>query len=232
MEEKTGLQEVERAPYPSESMRVRCPQCRKLYLVQLNDVKEAKPRFECVQCHARFCVSLSEADLHAEITGIPLQMRSASPASDGGLPRSKDLAAAWKRVIANYTDEALHSDFLRLAHRERNLPYAAAQYGQMLKLMPSDEIALKRIAEVQALGSLVLMPNEQLGNDKQWTEEKRQRPALSTPRRYLRLWQVPVLMALIMMILGLLLPVLRNMVGVGAAFFFLALVAQIHFGRR
>jgi hypothetical protein len=49
-----------------ESLRVRCPQCTKLFLVQTKDIRETRPRFECASCHERFwipypeCVSLGE----------------------------------------------------------------------------------------------------------------------------------------------------------------------------
>src|ERR1035437_9843573 len=78
MEEKE-MKELERKPYSSESMRVRCPHCRKLYMVQFNDIKEAKPRFECVQCNHRFWVSMPDMDLSKELTGIPVQFKEAPP---------------------------------------------------------------------------------------------------------------------------------------------------------
>ena len=70
-----GENEMERTPYVSESLRVRCPECRKLYMVQFGDIGEAKPRFECVQCRTRFWLSLPEMDLSRELTGIPLQVK-------------------------------------------------------------------------------------------------------------------------------------------------------------
>ncbi len=229
IEEKISKNEMERTPFLSESMRVRCPHCRKLYLVQMNDVKEAKPRFECVQCHSRFWLSLPDVDLQAELIGVPIHSRpTAVLATEGGLPRSKELAAAWKKVIAHYSDDSVHSDFLRVAQRERSLPFAGAQYAQMLKLMPTDDVAQKRIAEVQALGALVITsPENFLAMDK-----PTRRPPILRERRFLRVWQLPLVIAVVMMALGLVLPVFRNMVGVGAAFFFLALAIQIQFGRR
>src|SRR5665213_2223013 len=192
------MNEMERKPYSSESMRVRCPHCRKLYMVQFNDVKEAKPRFECIQCHNRFWLSLPDMDSSSEMQGIPVQIRdvpvkakradaakstepcpkcfkivqsglSECPHCGVMINKAKELAfqedrpshsetlnLAWKKVISNYDDEAVHSDFLRIAQRERNLPFAAAQYGQMQKLMPGDETTEKRMIEVQALGSVML----------------------------------------------------------------------------
>lgn len=240
-------------------MRVRCPHCRKLYLVQYADVKEAKPRFECVQCHNRFWVPMADIDLSAEIQGIAMNQKERGarpsvkstlkeptepcpkcfksiPAGEPECPHcgvvvkkirelgfiesapahSEQLGSAWKRVLSNYDDETLHSDFLRIAQRERNLPFAAAQYGQINKLMPGDETTMKRMTEVQALGEALLPPTEKT------------RPAPN----YTKLWQIPLLAATIMILVGLALPMFRNIVGVGAAILFFAFAIQIQASRR
>ena len=96
------------------------------------------------------------------------------------------------------------------------LGFAAAQYSNMLKLMPSDETTRKRIGEVQALAAIMIPDprRAKIGGD----------PS--------RLWQIPLMASVLMMIVGIFIPVFRNMVGVGAAFFFLALAFQIQFRRR
>lgn len=248
---------LERTPYTSESFRVRCPHCRKLYLVQFNDVQEAKPRFECVQCHSRFWLSLPDMDLSAELTGIPLQVKEVpakpkpqAPAVDlepcpkcfktnptgstecqhcgimiskaKGLDfenypaRSTQLEGAWKKVVADYGDEAAHQEFIRASVNEQNIPYAAAQYGQMQKLMPTDDITKKRIREIQALGDTLMPPREA------------KKPGFYYPR----LWQIPLLGAAILIIVGMVLPMFRQIVGVGAAFLFLGVAMQIQLRKR
>jgi hypothetical protein len=262
-EKEKNMNEMERKPYSSESLRVRCPHCRKLYLVQYTDVKEARPRFECVQCHERFWLSLPEMDTATELTGIPVQMKEmpavikakqvrnvtvtknsepcpkcfklVSPSTsecphcgvlinkmkelaftEDGVPRSEALGRAWKKVIADYSNEELHADFMRQCQGESNLGFAAGQYSQILKLMSTDEMTRKRLGEVQALASIMIPDprRAKIGGD----------PS--------RLWQIPLMAAVLMMIVGLFIPVFRNMVGVGAAFFFLALAFQIQFRRR
>lgn len=253
------FREMERTPLNSpETLRVRCPHCQKLYLVQFNDIQEAKPRFECVQCHARFWLSLPDMDLKGEVQGIPLQIReiprsarlpstsvkrdpcpkcfkpmesgradcpscgvvlekfksTALNFTEGVPPHSVTLQALWKRLIVDYSEEQTHSEFLRACQRERNLAYAAAQYGAMLKLMPSDEVTLKKIKEIQALG-LQMLP----------LEARRVR----LPRPYPRLWQVPLMGATLVLIVGMVLPIFRNMVGLGALLLFFAFALRLHF---
>lgn len=261
--------EMERTPYVTESLRVRCPGCRKLYMVQFGDIQETKPRFECVQCRERFWLSLPDMDLTSEIIGIPLQVKEVPQAviraqtvararvpslktepcpkcfkanavnltecahcgvliakaraselafTEPSLPpHSAGLEAAWKRVIADFNDESAHIEFMKMAERERALAYAAAQYGQMQKLMPTDEVTQRKLKQIQALASLILPVDS--------VSELAHRP-------YARVWQLPLLGAAILIIAGLWIPYFRNLVGVGAAFLFLAVGLKMQLGRK
>ncbi|MGE3681853.1 MAG: hypothetical protein AB7G93_09015 [Bdellovibrionales bacterium] len=254
----------------AESLKVRCPQCRKLYLVAFTDIHEAKPRFECVQCRSRFWLSLADVDLSAEVEGLPLpikapplklreqrrepavpgpaakelepcpkcfrpspvgahecphcgvmidKLKSGLSFTDSVPAHSNHLNALWKKVVADYANEDAHAEFLRASQRERNLAYAAAQYGQMEKLMPADETTRRRVREIQALGTAMLPP----------PVAKRKRPL---PIYRIRAWQIPMIIAVFLMAMGVVSQVFRNMVGVGAAFLFLALALKIHLRRR
>jgi hypothetical protein len=228
-------------------------------LVQYADVQEAKPRFECSQCHDRFWLSLPDMDLSSELTGLPLQVKeaptvrkpsvetepcpkcfksnpvnarecghcgvliakakAASLSFEEPVPsHSAALKGAWQKVVDDYGDEKVHAEFIRMSERERNLPYAAAQYGQMQKLMPTDDITQKRVREIQALGD-TMMP------DRQGIKHAR-------PRMYPRLWQIPLLGAAILIVVGLTLPMFRNIVGLGAAFLFLGVAMQLQLRRK
>lgn len=207
----------------TDSLRVRCPSCRKLYMVQFSDIKEARPRFECVQCHSRFWLSLPDMDLGNELAGIPMQVKetpsSPRPVMAKGIvapTHSSGLAIAWQKVVADFADDRAHDDFIRTAMRERNLAFAGFQYGQMLKLMPSDETTRKRVGEIQALGGQLMPP----------------RPEERPPRMFSRrLLQLPLALASVMIVMGLLIPFFRNLVGVGAALLFLAIALQWQFRR-
>jgi hypothetical protein len=143
--------------------------------------------------------------------------RSSMTFQDGVPPHSPTLGALWKRIVADYGDESLHAEFLRACQRERNLPYAGAQYLAMQKLMPTDEATAKRLKEIQALGSIMIPASN---------------PALRVPRFYARLWQVPLMGATIVVIVGMLAPMFRNLVGLGAVLFFVAMALRFQFRRR
>jgi hypothetical protein len=259
-----AMKELERKPYSSESMRVRCPHCRKLYLVQFTDIKESKPKFECVQCRSRFWLSLPDMDLTGEVTGLPIHVKEAprsksvvEPSPNAakepcpkcfkpnvagatecthcgviiakakealgfieGVARSETLALLWKKVVGDYANAEVHDEFIRACEKESNLIYASAQYGQMLKLMPSDDVTRQRVTQVLALGSVPLA-HRVTGDFKSRVKA-----------HYSKLWQVPLFGAALMIIVGLAIPIFRNLIGVGAAFLFLAAAFQIQFRRR
>lgn len=54
----------------SESLRVRCPKCTKLYMVQTSDIRETRPRFECASCHERFWIQYPECLGQEEVMGL------------------------------------------------------------------------------------------------------------------------------------------------------------------
>ena len=263
-DERGAVVQGKQSLFSTESFRVRCPHCRKLYLVQFADVHESKPRFECSQCHDRFWLSLPDMDLSSELVGLPLKvketpvLKTRAPVSavtvetevcpkcfkshalnarecthcgvliakakaallsfDEPVPaHSAVLKGMWQKIVDDYGDEKLHADFIRASERERNIPYAAAQYGQMQRLMPTDEITKQRIAEIQALGVTMMPPGKQTS---------------LRPRMYPRLWQIPLLGAAILIIVGLTLPMFRNVVGLGAAFLFLGVAMQLQLRHR
>lgn len=251
--------EMERTPISQpESLRVRCPHCRKLYLVQFSDIQESKPRFECVECRDRFWISLADMDFSTEVDGIPVHLKTPPPKpaalikpaakdtvgdpcpkcfkltprhspdcihcgvviskvralefKESGLAHSSHLAALWQEVIGAYDDSTKHDEFIRGCQVDNNLQYAGSLYSQMLKLMPADEISIKRLEQVKALGLLALPARE----DRQ--------PSIW--RSSTRLWQVPLFGGVIFIVAGMVLPQFRNIAGVGAAFLFLAMAMR------
>ncbi len=59
--------------FDRERLKIRCPDCLKLYSVNTNEIAEARPRFQCVDCESQFWVSFPEAlSMGEEILGYPL----------------------------------------------------------------------------------------------------------------------------------------------------------------
>ncbi len=255
------MRDMERTPIstPPESMRVRCPHCRKLYLVQYTDIQESKPRFECVECHDRFWISLADMDFSVEVDGLPLSMKEAPTIARGrgsetgslateecpkchkltprfasdcvhcGVvlsktrksltfrenlpPHSPRLEGLWHKVIGAYDDINVHDEFIAAAESEKALPYAAALYAQMKKLMPVDETTLGRLKQIEAMGAAMAPTPEAVKSDVH-------------PWRASRLWQFPLFLGVLLLIVGLSAPAMRNIAGLGAAFIFMAVVMR------
>jgi hypothetical protein len=125
---------------------------------------------------------------------------------------SPHLTALWQAVIAAYEIPIKHDDFIRACHVEGNLQYAAALYTQMLKLMPSDEVSVKRLEQVKVLAGIA-NPLES-------------KAISALLRSSSRLWQIPLAGGVICLVVGLALPAFRNIAGVGAAFLFLAMAMR------
>lgn len=255
------MRDMERMPIstPPESLRVRCPHCRKLYLVQYSDIQESKPRFECEECHDRFWISLPDMDFSVEVDGLPVSMKEAPASARTRMPdlgvgsateecpkchkltpkfapecvhcgvvisktrkaltfrenlptHSVRLEQLWHRVIGAYDNAGVHDEFISAAESEKALPYAAALYGQMQKLMPMDETTLSRLKQIEVMASAMIPTPEPKGARHPW--------------RGSRLWQFPLLAGVILLGVGMSSAAMRNIAGVGAAFIFMAVVMR------
>lgn len=229
----------------TETLRVRCPHCRKLYLVQRADIRETKPRFECVQCHERFWLATEEINAHQEVIGLPLQVREVSrplkvepcpkcraPIAVGSLEcsscgvviskwrtvrsqksgtvvASDVLQRQWQKVMDDFSHTSTHQDFILACRRDGNLAFAAQQYGSLAQVLPGDDQIRQRLSEIEAL-SLSEIP----------VTDKKFRPTMP------KIWQIPLIAGSAMMLLGLVLPMFRNLMGVGAVLMFLSVTLR------
>lgn len=56
-----------------QAVKVRCPQCFKLYAVKSTEIQETKPKFECQQCNTRFWLAYPECLEQPEVMGFPVE---------------------------------------------------------------------------------------------------------------------------------------------------------------
>lgn len=76
----------------SQTVKVRCPQCFKLYAVKALEIQETKPKFECQQCKTRFWLAYPECLDQPEVMGFPvewLETQVSRPASTAPTPAAK-----------------------------------------------------------------------------------------------------------------------------------------------
>ncbi len=59
--------------YAQPEIRMRCPNCFKLYAVDPQTIYVEKPEFDCVSCDQKFWISFPEALEHSEIVAFPIE---------------------------------------------------------------------------------------------------------------------------------------------------------------
>lgn len=65
---------VRRSNPDHHAVKVRCPDCFKLYSVNTAEIREPRPRFECVDCHTKFWIAYPEAtEAKGGVIGFPLE---------------------------------------------------------------------------------------------------------------------------------------------------------------
>lgn len=257
----TPMNEMERMPNFSsaESLRVRCPNCRKLYLVQYADIQEAKPRFECVQCHTRFWLALGDMDFKSEIFGIPVQQKAPPPAPRARVSERKESPCPkCFKLNATGATECEHCGVVIEKYRgsldfTEPVPTHSRTLEQLWRRViadyPNPEIHNEFIRACQRENNLAfagaqyaqmrkLMPTDE-ETSRRLKEIQAQGAVLMPPlsekpvqRIYPRLWQVPLFVSTVMITVGSALPVFRNMVGVGAAILFIAVAMHLQMRRR
>lgn len=247
--------DLERTPISTpESLRVRCPHCRKLYLVQYNDIQESKPRFECVECRDRFWISLNDMDFSTEVDGLPIHVKESpksAPAkvkeTDAGDPCPKCF-----KLTPRHSSECVHCGVVLKKVRELEFkepvpahsPHLEALWHQVISAydVPNGHDEFIRACQADSNLAYAAVLYGQMSKimpmDEITTARLKQVKALSdllTPgparprifwRQSSRLWQIPLLAGVICLAVGLALPVFRNIAGVGAAFLFLAVAMR------
>ncbi|MGE4132844.1 MAG: hypothetical protein AB7F86_14485 [Bdellovibrionales bacterium] len=240
---------IERNPLVSaETLRVRCPHCRKLYLVQASDIQESKPRFECVECHHRFWIGLGGSSGFGEIEGFPLNLRDLKskiiePATEP-CPKCSKLNPRGEAECGHCG--VLIERFRHLESITQDLPDHSSQLSKLWQRVVAayDEPIHHQtfIEAAQTENNLTyaaalykqmakLMPTDlvtakRLGQVSALAESIFMPESQKMPRerrgRKSRLWHIPLFLAAVLIAVGFYTPAFRNMAGVGAAFFFLA----------
>lgn len=262
-------------------LRVRCPHCYKLYSVNTDEIQEARPRFECVDCHGRFWIAFPESLEHASgVIGFPLEDKS-SPATThtepstindktsstlatakpfscpkcgeayaGGdrectrcgvifskfsnepirtdISASPELRDLWEAALNDYENQERHQKFLNYAHIEGNLEFALSKYSLILENCPSDAIAARAQAEAKAL-MMARLEARVPAKTGFLSDLKEAFGALPLRIPGLRFGTLIMVLCGIVIAMGLFIPGLRNLVGVGSSILFFILALRYYF---
>lgn len=128
---------------------------------------------------------------------------------------SSALRKSWHQVMDQYDSVEAHRRFVQACQKENNLPYASHQYRKLLEAHSGDEMALKMQKEIKAIGEVIHAA----------TPASRR----SARRFFPRLTTLVMLMGGVLVGLGMMLPVARNLVGLGVAVVFFTVAADWFF---
>ena len=186
-----------------------CPKCNTSY-------KDGDT--ECSKCGVIFLK-------FSEIQDKKNQSRTETYAS------APELRRLWEDVLANYENTGLHQIFVNAAQAGVNLEYAAAKYKSILEVAPHDEIAAKFQKEIEALANINFEMTVQYDEMKprQWLDQISFFKGLEVTFRKFK-WADLIFVACgFLIVMGIFLPHLRNLVGLGSSILFFMLALRYYF---
>lgn len=84
--------------------KLRCPSCYKLYSITASEIRETKPKFECVSCQQRFWVPFPEVMNQSEaMMGFPMEWLSPKDAAKVAKQEANNTAAVIQVPQINQT---------------------------------------------------------------------------------------------------------------------------------
>ncbi len=145
---------------------------------------------------------------------------------------SPEVRQAWDDVLNAYENYESHRQFINAAWADRSLDYAAHKYGTILDVLPKDDMALRAVKEVHALVAVKFEVSVEEIETKGWRAVMRQvimaRAHVFSFRR-MKLTNVIMVGCGVIIVMGLMLPHLRNLVGFGSAILGFILALRYYF---
>lgn len=180
--------------------------------------EEVVPREPCPKCETPILTSEEECPACGLMVEKYKKMLSDPTSYIKGSRQLEDLRMA---VLAHYQDEDLHEELIRQAQQEDNLEFAAKFYGRLVRLHPNDDIAPKY---VQRIAGLSMIKTDMAATEKRVDSKPK--------RRRVRIVPMILCIGCALVGIGLGVPQMKNLVGIGAAMSFLALAFHFSFSPK
>lgn len=162
---------------------------------------------KCPKCSVRVSLSAEECQ-SCGVVFAKFKAVEDSPVGEIRLEGRRDIQELWDETFANYGDESYHERFVMACYEANSLAFAAQKYARILSASPAEETARKMRKRIISLASFKTEIRGSNGENQ---------------------FRVPMLLNLILVLagatitLGLLLPNMKSLTGIGIAAIALAI---------
>lgn len=169
----------------------------------------AKDEIRCVKCGALNKKEAVECS-NCGVVFSKFKLHRDDPIAAKAPQKLKEI---WQMVTHHYEDEDLHDEFIRQCRKANQLEFASSRYSKILEAQPNESTALNYKNRIIALASAPIERELKI-------ERKRFRVPFTS---------LIMLMSAIVMFMGYMMPELRNLMGIGAAFLFVTTAIRLIF---
>lgn len=211
-------------------LQTRCPSCQKLFAIDPLPADLNSALYQCTNCATQFTIELGAPEMEPDQQTIPAhQSESATAAADFeanqiaseiALGAKPELILLWKKVIDDYEDDFNHESFVQACTSADALGYAAHKYNRILKEFPGEEIAKKMSGKIQTIASSHL----DAAKAARLAAQAKFPTTPSTMRMMIpSLSLIAILLSAILTVVGLMVPGMKSLTGVGLSMLALTL---------
>lgn len=221
-------------------IHTRCPSCQKLYVVDPPAPNSGVPRFECTSCRTVFSLqpvsevviapknatrrvpksvakdaskNVAKDALARQAPNAGLDIVAAQEAeqfaAELALGAKPELVILWKDVLDDYANEDRHDTFILACWRLDALPFAAQKYARIIAAHPGEEIARKM------RNCIIQISTQKLEGHRRSTASPAASPRTERTMRFPGFNSLAIMLGAAVFVIGLAIPGLNNMAGVG-----------------
>lgn len=237
-----------------EEPRFNCNGCNTQFVISLREALESEITlheiYTCPKCGCGY----GAGDIECKKCGVIFlkledkSKKSYSQRNDDSFSSTPELRQLWEDILNDYDKDELHRKFINTAWANNSLDYAAYKYATILEVLPSDQHAVQAQREITALMTIKFQfsaeSSMKTSHDFSSVDSSIASSAVSSEGlsvglpvagrqmlffRNFKITNVIMFLCGILIVMGVLLPHMRNLVGFGSAILGFILVLRYYF---